>query len=457
MQQPKDSAQHDKGPGSSQVLPDEIRKKLGELYHLDEVLKELVALGNNAVEPLGEYLAASPEVIPQARVTAVRALGLIGTKPALEQLKRALFKHELKDIHPVLAESEYVVKNAVIEEFLQQCSDKPFCDFFDAFRRYRLPAAIRAIVKYRILKAIPLLVEGLEDDVLAARAAKALRQLGKEAVPVLLQALLVKHSSDEGIESRISRQRRILIVATLGDIGDKTAKPILTQMMEEPDPNLAGIAIAALIKIDFSHSSLKEARLLLKAAFSHEWTVREQCRNVAAYFGEVGIKAAFELMNLKSLPDLYEVSRDISKFDKSWLVTYIVENAPSLHFIDRLIKNCPTELLWRGLWFVKSANALSNLLYLAQRNEREIRSAVAHVLRHMHNEKAVKALVHLLGDWDRETAKEACESLIRFPKEMVEHVAKSELPFIKSRWKRLLIWVRLRRIRINRNKYHLAD
>jgi len=132
-------------------LDEDLRKKLYELHHLDEVIREIAALGNNAVAPLGEYLEEDPEVVPQSRVAAVRALGIIGTEDALNQLKRALFKHDLKEISAACAQSEYVVKNAIIEEILKLSPNRPSCDFLEAFRRYRLPAAIQGIVTYRII------------------------------------------------------------------------------------------------------------------------------------------------------------------------------------------------------------------------------------------------------------------------------------------------------------------
>ena len=429
----------------------QIRKKLGELYHLDEVIIELARLGDEVVPPLGEYLEGSPEVIPHARVAAVRTLGLIGTEAALEQLKKILFQHELNNIDPVFAQSEYVVKNAVIEELMRKSQDVPACDFLEVFKHYRLPAVISAIVKYHILEAIPLLITALEDDVLAIRAAEALRQLGKEATPALLQALILNDLSTGIMNSRMSRQRRILAAAVLGDIGDKTAKPILVKMIEDFDPNLAGAAVAALVKLDVSYISLKDARILLKGALSHEWAVREYCRDAAIRLGEIGIIAALELIHLKSLPDLYGISTVIPETTKSWLVTYIVENAHSSHFIDILFKECLLELLMRGLLFVESGGAISNLLLLAQYNNRKIRRVVARILRRMHDEKAVRALVCFLGDWDRETVKEARESLMRFPKETIEKIAKDEIPSIRSKWKRVLIRIRLKRIIRNQN------
>jgi hypothetical protein len=217
-------------------------------------------------------------------------------------------------------------------------------------------------------------------------------------------------------------------------------------MIEDPDSNLAGSAVAALIKLDLPCASPKEAELLLKAALSPEWTVRERCRDAALHLGNVGIVAALKLIHLDTLPDLYGTPTKISEDIKSWLVTYIIENAHSSHSIDTLIQECPQELFNRGLWSVESGSALSNLLFLAECENRKIRSGAAHVLRRMHDEKAVEALVYLLGDWNHETVKEARESLAKFPKEMLEKVAINKTLSIKPRWKRLLIKIRLRRI-----------
>ncbi|MCW5583931.1 MAG: hypothetical protein KIT56_08675 [Gammaproteobacteria bacterium] len=324
--------------------------------------------------------------------------------------------------------------------------DNHFCDYLDVFERYRLPAAIQAIVKYHLLEAIPLLIASLEDDVLALRAGDALRQLGKEATSPLLQTLTISHFAEGNTESRLSRQRKIIITGILGDIGDKTAKTILTQMAKNLDPNLAGSAVAALLQLNLLNITPKEAELLLKAALSPEWTVRGPCRHAAIYLGDMGVTAALKLIYLDTLPDLYGAPTKISDDIKSWLITYIIENAHSPHFIDTLIEKCPQDLLNSGLWAVESSNGFSNLLLVAQCKNPKIRSNIAHILRRMPDIKAIEALIVFLGDWNHETAKEASESLTKFPKEMIEKTAKNSLFSIKPAWKRLLIKLRLRRI-----------
>jgi HEAT repeat protein len=422
-------------------LPDEVRKMLGELHHLDEVTQELSALGDKGVGPLSEFLNSPPEVVPHARVAAVRALSLIGTASALQALKAALFAHELKGIDPVQAQSEYVVKNAAIEELLRKGWSTQ-ADFLEAFRRYRLPAAINAILKYRVFDAIPLLIDALEDDVIATRVAEALRQLGEASIPALLEALSIRHLSGE-IESRVSRQRRILVASTLGEIGSKAVEPNLMRIREDIDPTLAGVAIAALMKLGFSPISLKEAEILLKGALSHEWAARERCRNAAAHLGEIGTDAALELLSLESLPDLYGIPRSVSDSEKAWLVAYIVENAATFHSINILLETSPKTLLIRGLWLVESGKGLPNLLLLAKHDNWEVRRVVAHVLGRIREERALQALFHFLGSWDRGTVKEARESLRRFPRAALERAAREKLRFIEPGWKRLLIEWRL--------------
>jgi HEAT repeat protein len=279
-------------------------KKLGEINHLNESLPEIVRLGEPVIPYLEEYLAGNPESIPHSRVAAVQALSLIGTKEAIDILKKILFKYDLNEIHPACIQAEYVVKNTIIERLLQLKPDEPYVDFIEAFRRYRLSAAIVAIVKFHLLKAIPSLIESLEDNVIASRAAEGLRQLGQDSVPVLCQELSFKHLFMGSDEPRISRQRRVFSAITLGDIGDKRAIPALKQMLLENDPNITAVAVAALIKLNATPISLNEAKLLWKGVLSPEWIVAEQCRNSIAQLGEVGVQAAPELIPLKSLPEV---------------------------------------------------------------------------------------------------------------------------------------------------------
>jgi len=64
----------------------------------------------------------------------------------------------------------------------------------------------------------------------------------------------------------------------------------------------------------------------------------------------------------------------------------------------------------------------------------------------MHDPKAIEALILFLGDWDRETVKEASESLAGFSKETVEYVAKKQIASLKLAWKRIIIKMRLKKI-----------
>jgi HEAT repeat protein len=431
---------------SGEGLSREIKKRLADLHKLDNFVLELVTLGDKPVQALGEYLAGSPEAIPQSRVGAVSALAAIGTPSALEQLKKALFNYELKDLPPILAQSEYVVKNTIVEEFLRKQSVSPACDFLDVFRRYRLPASMRAIVKYRILEGVPLLVKALEDDVLATRAAEALQQFGSEAITAIMQELTISRLLESALTSRVSRQKQILAAGVLGSIGDPIAKPMLAQLANSDDPNIAASAIAAFIKFDNARISLEEATVLLKGALSYEWMVRGICREAATQIGDIGSQAALSLINLKSFPDLYGNFHDITEPIKSWLVAYIIENARSESLIEKLSTQCPIGLLRMGIWHVESEKALTNLLLLTRHSEPVIRRVVAHVLGRKPNEKALQTLVFFLGDFNREMVKEAREALLRFPREALLQVLKNEIPSIKPYWKRLLIRSRLIKI-----------
>ncbi|MCW5583930.1 MAG: hypothetical protein KIT56_08670 [Gammaproteobacteria bacterium] len=79
----------------------EIKKKLGELYHSDEVIMELAArLGDHAaVSPLGGRPSFQKirSLFREAKVAGGKnGLGLIGTDTALTQLKKLFYKYDLQ-------------------------------------------------------------------------------------------------------------------------------------------------------------------------------------------------------------------------------------------------------------------------------------------------------------------------------------------------------------------------
>lgn len=424
------------------------RKKLYELHHLDEVIKEIAALGNRAVTPLGQYLKEPPEVVPHSRVAAVRALGLIGTELALHQLKNVLFIHEFNEISAECAQSEYVVKNTIVEEMMRLSPNRPVCNFLEAFQRYRLPAAIQAIVTYRILEAIPLLISGLEDDVLALRAAEALQQFRGDSIFALLQTLVIQHPSKEQ-ESRVSLQRRILACRILGKLHAKEAVSALHQIIEEPEPNLAGVAAATLALLH-APLSLKDMRLLFHATLSKEYWVQEYCREAAYCLGNNGVHAALRAIHLQSFPDFYGHLNNLSPRDKSWLITYILENAAADCF-ELLIHECPQELLIWGIEPVQSEGAILALSYLLHHGNFEIRKAIAYVLRNIPNKGTAKTLIHLLGDKNHKVVKEAWASLSHFPKNLLNDVLTEALSTITPFWKRWFVALKTRRL-LHNNK-----
>jgi HEAT repeat protein len=427
----------------------ELRKKLYELHHLDEVIKEIAALGNRAVTPLGEYLKEPPEVVPHSRVAAVRALGLIGTELALHQLKNSLFIHEFNEISAECAQSEYVVKNAIVDEMMRLSPKSASCDFLEAFKRYRLPAVIQAIVIYRILEAIPLLVHVLEDDVLALRAAEALQQLGEVCVDALLHTLAITHPSKEQ-ESRVSLQRRILACSVLGKLEAKNAVPTLNQMIKELEPNLAGVAAATLALLH-APLSLKDMRLVLNATLSKEYWVQAYCREAAFCLGNHGVHAALEAIHLQSFSDFYGHLNNLSPTDKTWLITYILEHASTSDCFDLLIHECPQELLIWGIERVQSERAMPALLYLLHHGNPEIRSAVTYVFRNIPNKNTAKILIHLLGDSQHKIVKEAQASLSHFSKDSLKDVMQEALSTITPFWKRWFVTMKIRRL-MHKNK-----
>ena len=309
-----------------QDLDARVARLVEDLARHEEARGEILRLGRQAGPSLDRYLAGPPQSIPHARVFAVQLLGALPGDEAAEALRRVLFRHDLGALDPVLAQSEYVVKNEAVEQLLRRRDAEFADDFLRALRVDRLPAATRAVACLRLTAVLPDLIQALEDDVLSVHAADALAKFGRSAVPALADTLgEIRSASRGGGESRVSRQRRMLAAMTLGRIGETSVLPPLHDMMRDTHPSVAASAALASWRLDPAGPSPEQARLLVQGALSPEEWVGMGCREAVRAIGRPCVAAAFEALAMPTAADLYGVSVQVRAGACVWLVGFILE------------------------------------------------------------------------------------------------------------------------------------
>ena len=397
----------------SSELDCNVARLLDDLAHHGRAAEDISALGERAIAPLAHYLEGPPQSFPQARQFAAHLLGLIGGAAAVDALRAVLTRHDLAALDPVLAQSEYAVKDEAVMQLLHSpCGDLGE-EFLGAFRRDRLPAAAAALARLRVVDAIPDLVAALEDDLLAARAADALHQFGASAEALLVQTLADRRGeSGAGGESRVSRSRRVRAAMLLGEIGGPAAVEPLQLMAGDRNPTVRAAAAVALYALLPERLSAEQVHSIVAGSVSQEWQVRERCQHAAAAIGAACVPAAIEALTAGTTLDLYGVPRPVGEPEKRWLVTLTLTNAPSdAGGLNPALVACDPLLLAGGLAAVREPRAAQSAASLRRHRDPVVRVAVAEALGRLGGVPAADALLELATDPTRRVRVSAARAL----------------------------------------------
>ncbi len=182
--------------------------RLHNLHEIFRVQGELLLYGEDAVEPLAALLLSPPSTFPQPRVAAAENLGIIGSEEAVDALIRVLDYNDLQAIGPVQCLAEETVRNAAARQLGRFSFPRVVEALLASLQQDHLIEAGVALAQLGEVRAIPSLLECLEDDVKKEKATEALRRFGHVVIPALQDALSQPRLV-EGLESPLSEERRV--------------------------------------------------------------------------------------------------------------------------------------------------------------------------------------------------------------------------------------------------------
>ncbi len=214
------------------MTAEELVGGLEDLSRGEEAQWRLVALGPAAVEPLRRFLLGPPGLHPRPRMLAAEALGLIGGKDATAALIAVLGQGDLRALPLPLRLSEEAVRNRSARELARLGDPAAVEPLLEAFRRFQLAEAGAALARFREPRALPYLVDALEDAFNRQPVADAIAKFGADAVPLLVQSLGRRRVRD-GFELRPSAERRAESARLLGELADSRAEAALATCLAD--------------------------------------------------------------------------------------------------------------------------------------------------------------------------------------------------------------------------------
>jgi len=230
--------------------PRELVKALDDLRQNLDAQIQLIMMGEKALEPLIEFLLSPSTLHPQPRCLAAEALGAIGGARAIDGLIRALTVNDVRDRDPNIRLSEEVVRNRAAEQLGQLGDREAIEPLLEALEQFHLVGAAEALAKLKEPRAIPLMIERLEDPFSRDRIAEALLAFGQEVQLPLIETLSVKRFF-VGEESKGSLERRAEAVRLLSQLkSEKAIEPIIELLRDEAQGVRLQAAVALCDLID---------------------------------------------------------------------------------------------------------------------------------------------------------------------------------------------------------------
>jgi len=248
-------------------------------------LLEVIKCGKIAVKPLIGLLLSPPSIFSEPRCLAAEALGIIGGEEAVEGLIQALDLCDLDLLEPQIRFAEETVRNQAARQLGILGDEKAIEPLLKCLRENRLRGAAEALAGFREKRAIPYIIEMLEDDYAREAASNALLKFDKEAVLPLIETLTMRNHTRFKHETISSVKRRAEAARLLGEIGDPRAIQPLLKMLEDEKREVRLSAALSLLEIETKKDEITKSIPELIAGLNEgDWYINTLCIDALCEF-----------------------------------------------------------------------------------------------------------------------------------------------------------------------------
>ncbi len=267
----------------------ELVRGLDDLKRGPEIQGLLIAMGPAAIEALTRFLLGPPSLHAQPRMLAAEALGAIGGPRAVAALVAALHHADLAALPLGIRLSEEAVLSCVARELGRLGDRSATPPLLQALRRFHLVEAGRALLGFGDTRAVPFLVECLDDAFIRERAADVLRQFREAAVDALIGGLQRREPSEDA-EARWNVERRAACGRLLGEIGNHRAEPALRASLTAEAGEVRVAASLALARLE-REAAPEVVAALVEGLASDDPSVVADCGEALTWLGPSAVPA----------------------------------------------------------------------------------------------------------------------------------------------------------------------
>jgi HEAT repeat protein len=317
--------------------------RLNNLHEIFRVQGEILAYGEETVEPLAELLLSPPSTFSEPRVAAAECLGAIGGDKAVDALIRVLDYRDVETLGPVQRFAEDAVRNVAARRLAQFGSPKVSDSLLLALQNSHLIGAGQALVYLGDTRAIPHLIECLEDDVKKEKAMTALRQFGQAAVPYLCKAV-ENPRWVEGVEPPLSQERRCRAAELLGNLKTREALPALEAGLSDESE---AVRIACSVALAGLGIVTEEGLFqLITGLEDPDLVVRKNCEEALQRVGSEAVPFLTEVARGKAIHTAPQMELRLSLNGRLVVIKLLglIQETAAVHCLIELLKD-PEEIV----------------------------------------------------------------------------------------------------------------
>jgi hypothetical protein len=334
-------------------LPEQVAQWIEDIAGHAQAARAIGELDRTAAtNAIRDYLRRGPQIVPQPRVFAVAMLARWNAPGIVPVLREVLQSHPLHGLTPQLAESEYVVKNAVMDVL----AGRDYAELPEDIALgidERLPAAVRAAGCLRRHELADRIANLFDDDVLAGPAAQTLRSFGAHALPGVLSRLDAwLWQSDANARARLGAIRSLQLLAEIGvDLRDDPQR-IVGRALRDAHPLVR--AAAAVIAWRQGADVIEP---LVRGLLGHDVSVAQACESVLANAGPMLTEPALIALERNEEPDLYGQRRAPDPEQRRTLVRRMLAAAVASPASMRTVLGCRADVLADAIAHAPALNA----------------------------------------------------------------------------------------------------